>query len=84
MPVTFVDKNVDALPDVFKFSEEYLRMNDISRDLHELYDACAMDGLPVGIQIIGRRLEEEKVLAGMRVVEDALAATGIVFTPKKF
>lgn len=84
MPVTFVDKNVDSLPSDFKSSEEYLHMNDISRDLHGLYDADAMDGLPVGIQVVGRRLQEEKVLAGMKVVEEALAASGIVFTPKKF
>lgn len=31
-----------------------------------------MHGLPVGVQVIGRRLEEEKVLALMEVVEDAL------------
>ena len=59
-------------------------MNDINRALHELYDADAMNGLPVGVQLIGRRFEEEKVLAGMKVVEDALAASGTVFTPKKF
>ena len=59
-------------------------MNDISRALHELYDADAMNGLPVGVQVIGRRLEEEKVLAGMKVVKEALAASGTVFTPKEF
>lgn len=31
-----------------------------------------MHGLPVGIQVVGRRLEEEKVLAIMKRVEDAL------------
>ena len=84
MPVTFVDKKLDSLPSDFKSSEEYLQMNDISRDLHGLYDAGAMHGLPLGIQVVGRKLEEEKVLAGMKVIEDALAASGIVFTPRKF
>ena len=59
-------------------------MNDISRALHDLYDAEAMSGLPLGIQVIGRKLEEEKVLAGMKIVKEALAASGTVFTPKKF
>ena len=59
-------------------------MNDISRALHDVYDADAMNGLPVGIQVIGRKLEEEKVLAGMKIVGEALAASGTVFTPKKF
>lgn len=31
-----------------------------------------MHGLPVGVQIVGRRLEEEKVLAAMQRLEDAL------------
>ena len=31
-----------------------------------------MHGLPVGVQVVGRRLEEEKVLAVMKMIEDAL------------
>jgi Asp-tRNA(Asn)/Glu-tRNA(Gln) amidotransferase A subunit family amidase len=31
-----------------------------------------MHGLPVGVQVIGRRLEEEKVLAIMKRIEDAM------------
>ncbi|KAF9652291.1 amidase signature enzyme [Thelephora ganbajun] len=84
MPVTFVDKDIDSLPTDFKFSKEYDHMNDITRALHELYDADAMNGLPVGVQVIGRRLEEEKVLAGMKVIKEALFASGTVFTPKEF
>ena len=84
MPVTFVDKTVDSLPSDFTSGPEYSHMNDISRALHEIYDADVMNGLPVGIQVIGRRLEEEKVLGGMRVVREALAASDTVFTPKKF
>jgi len=84
MPVTFVDKKVDSLPIDFTSGPEYAHMNDISRALHDLYNADAMNGLPVGVQVIGRRLEEEKVLAGMKVVKEALAASGTVFTPKEF
>lgn len=39
-----------------------------------MYDAEKMQGLPVGVQIVGRRLTEEHVLAGMREVKDAVAA----------
>jgi len=35
-----------------------------------------MAGLPVGVQVVGRRLEEEKVLACMQRLEDALEARG--------
>lgn len=31
-----------------------------------------MHGLPVGVQVVGRRLEEEKVLAIMKRLEDGL------------
>lgn len=36
------------------------------------YDAEAMHGLPVAVQVVGRRLEEEKVLALMGRVERML------------
>lgn len=84
MPVTFVDKSVDSLPGDYASGSEYARMNDIARAVHDVYDAEAMNGLPVGVQVIGRRLEEEKVLAGMKLVKEALAASGTVFTPKEF
>ncbi len=38
-----------------------------------------MHGLPLGVQVIGRRFEEEKVLEGMQVIEDALHQQGSVF-----
>ena len=41
-----------------------------------MYDAHAMEGLPVGVQVVGRRLEEEKVLAGMHLVESVMRKRG--------
>lgn len=35
-----------------------------------VYNASAMKGLPVGIQVVGRAYEEEKVLKMMKVVEE--------------
>jgi Asp-tRNA(Asn)/Glu-tRNA(Gln) amidotransferase A subunit family amidase len=40
------------------------------------YDAIKMEGLPVGVQVVGRRLEEEKVLVCMERCEDALEKSG--------
>jgi len=34
-----------------------------------MYDANIMHGLPIGVQIVGQRLQEEKVLEGMKIVE---------------
>lgn len=33
-----------------------------------------MDGMPIAVQIIGRRLMEEQVLAGMKEVKEAVEA----------
>jgi Asp-tRNA(Asn)/Glu-tRNA(Gln) amidotransferase A subunit family amidase len=40
------------------------------------YDATKMEGLPVAVQVVGQRLEEEKVLAVMERIEDALEKNG--------
>ena len=59
-------------------------MNDAARNVFSVYDAISMDGLPVGVQVVGWRMEEEKVLAGMKVLDDALRDTQQGFTPKEF
>jgi Asp-tRNA(Asn)/Glu-tRNA(Gln) amidotransferase A subunit family amidase len=41
-----------------------------------------MHGLPLGVQVVGRRLEEEKVLEGMQIIETALHEQGSVFVNK--
>lgn len=68
LPVTHVDKAKDQLPSDFKLN----KLNGVAQGAYKLYDAKAMHGLPVGIQVVGRRLEEEKVLTIMQRVEDAL------------
>ena len=40
------------------------------------YDADAMKGLPVGIQLVGKRWEDEKVVEMMKVVDAALGDRG--------
>ena len=39
-----------------------------------MYNADAMEGLPVGIQLIGRKWEDEKVIEMMKVVDGALVS----------
>lgn len=41
-------------------------------NLYLLDDASVYDGAPVGLQIIGRRFEEEKVLALAKIISEAL------------
>jgi hypothetical protein len=68
IPVTHVDRALDQLPADFSLK----KLNGVAKGAYMLYDADAMHGLPVAVQIAGRRLEEEKVLAIMERVEGAL------------
>ena len=71
MPVTRVDRAIDRLPDAFQFE----KLNGIAKGAYIHYDADKMHGLPVAVQIVGRRLEEEKVLAILERVEATLGQT---------
>ncbi|PCH44912.1 amidase signature enzyme [Wolfiporia cocos MD-104 SS10] len=84
VPVTYVNGMLDALPIDFHASEEYESMNDIARGAYSLYDSRAMHGLPLAVQVVAGRMEEEKVIAGMREVERALWDSGKGFVPKTF
>ncbi|AEO70141.1 6911e4db-d68f-4d7b-89cd-83fff4721740 [Thermothielavioides terrestris] len=68
LPITRVDKTLDRLPASFNVK----KLNGVARGAYKHYDAERMHGLPVGVQVVGRRLEEEKVLAVMKRLEDAL------------
>ena len=57
-----------------------LKKNAVARGAYKLYDAGKMHGLPVGIQVVGKKLQEETVLEGMKVVEGALRQNGYHYT----
>lgn len=71
LPVTKVDPLKDALPKDFK------PKNHVEKGAYKNYQVEKMAGLPVGIQVIGRRLEEEWTLKGMELVEEALHKIGV-------
>jgi len=71
LPVTHVDATLDRLPANFNIR----KLNGVARGAYKHYNSAKMAGLPVGVQVVGRRLEEEKVLAIMSRVEDALQKT---------
>jgi hypothetical protein len=75
IPVTRVDKDTDALPDGFLFDSQGSKLLEqrIYEGSDPAYDANKMHGLSVGVQIVGRAWEEEKVLAMMQVVEDLVS-----------
>lgn len=70
--MTRVDAKLDKLPADFKLS----KLNGIARGAYMSYDAEKMEGLPVGVQVVGHRLEEERVLAMMELIQEVLEANG--------
>lgn len=73
MPITHVNSVLDRL------TPHFTPRNAIERGAYTAYDPVSMSGLPVGIQVVGRRLEEEKVMAGMKIIEGLLAKDGIQY-----
>ena len=72
MPITHVNNVLDQLPATFQFN----KLNGVAKGAYRHYDAEKMHGLPVAVQVVGQRLQEEKVLAVMERIEDALVQTG--------
>ncbi|KAL7952126.1 amidase signature domain-containing protein [Trichoderma barbatum] len=67
IPVTCVDKNVDVV------DPDYLPTNPADQQVFESYDPEIHDGSPVGVQVVGRRLQEEKTLALAQVISELLS-----------
>ena len=80
MPVTHVDPIKDALTDEWTQGPLFgstLTEERLYRGKSPRYDPQKAKGMPVGIQLIGKRWEDEKVLAMMRVVQNALKKAGM-------
>lgn len=81
VPVTRVDPKLDALTDEW-FTGPGRGSKLLETDVYGkaksskkvAYDTVAMEGLPVGIQIVGKRWDEEKVLGMMKIVDNALGS----------
>ena len=50
----------------------FKQLSDIDGRIQSDYDADFYHGAPVALQVVGRRLEEEKVLEMCEVIADAL------------
>ncbi|KAH7008984.1 acetamidase [Ilyonectria destructans] len=62
-----VDKNID------KIDPGYESLGPICKEINEEFDADTMHGLPISLQLVAGRLEEEKVIAIGKQVLEALA-----------
>jgi amidase len=66
IPVTFADKEKD-IKDM-----QYKSRNDLDATIYENYDADIYDGAPVGVQVVGKRLQEEYLLGLAEQIGEAL------------
>jgi len=75
LPITRVNSTFDALPPDFLDGStgsnilEGRTYGCPTKDGGGAYDADAMDDLPVGVQVVGKPWEEERVLGLMKVLE---------------
>ena len=70
--MTHVDSTLDQLPPSFRFQD----LNGVAKGAYKHYDATEMHGLPVAVQVVGQRLQEEKILAVMDRIEAILDMHG--------
>lgn len=66
VPITHVDKSID------KQLADFKPVNDVDQKTQDTYDPEIYHGGPVAIQLVGRRLQEEKMLALAKYVGDAV------------
>ncbi|KAL4732182.1 hypothetical protein ACLX1H_001190 [Fusarium chlamydosporum] len=66
IPTIKADVSIDV------FDDSYKPLGDLDRKNWQAYDAAIYDGAPVGIQIVGRKFEEEKCLALARIIHAVL------------
>ncbi|KAG8855291.1 hypothetical protein FRB96_007089 [Tulasnella sp. 330] len=76
VPVTRVDEVKDVLSDIWRSSgikgSLLLYGKIYERQKNPLYDATKLHGIPVGVQIVGKSWEDEKVIEMMKIVDAAL------------
>ncbi|KAM3430008.1 hypothetical protein NHJ13734_007928 [Beauveria thailandica] len=62
-----VDKNIDIV------GQDYEPRSDVCEAINTEYDANLLDGMPISLQLVARKLEEEKVLGMTKSVLQALS-----------
>ncbi|KAH8806082.1 amidase signature domain-containing protein [Xylogone sp. PMI_703] len=66
-PVDTISAEKDPIP-----STPYEPRSEIDAFNWKLYDPATMSGHPISLQIVGRKLEEEKVLGAAKVIEQVM------------
>ena len=71
LPGGQVDQEID-LPKNDMSVVGYEPRNHVDKFIWDLYDPVLADRMPIGIQIVGKRLNEELVLGAAKVIESVL------------
>ncbi|RKP06225.1 amidase signature domain-containing protein [Thamnocephalis sphaerospora] len=69
IPVTKLDRTLDAQHDGVSWYGDGREIRIVEQELRQLYKPDLMHGSPAGIQVAGRRFEDERVLACMRTID---------------
>jgi amidase len=72
VPVTFADSTIDVK------DANYVPLNELDATVQAEYDPKAYHGAPIAVQVIGKRLSEEKTLA---IAEEVGRLLGNAVTP---
>lgn len=65
VPVNKVDKKLDPI------DPNYVPLNDSDEKVYKTYKPELFDGMPVCVQVVGKKFEDEKILAAATVVDYA-------------
>ncbi|KAF2831713.1 acetamidase [Ophiobolus disseminans] len=75
IPAGSVSKELDG--DAAKNMGSYMPKNALDEWNWNLFDLDAMDGMPIGVQIVARRLMEEKVLGAAKAIDVILRSSNV-------
>lgn len=70
LPAGKVSKDLDSA--AAKDMTSYEPRNALDEWNWKLFDIGSMDGMPIGVQVVARRLQEEKALGAAKVIDDLL------------
>lgn len=70
IPAGQVSKELDS--EAAQSMGSYQPRNALDEWNWNLFDAESMDGMPIGVQIVSRRLQEEKALGAAKAIDDVL------------
>lgn len=66
VPVSKIDKELDPL------DATYQPLNQLDKDVYQCYDPALFHGMPVCVQVVAKRCEDEKALAAALVVDSCM------------